>query len=56
MTAAIGMVITQATTMSLAMFQRTADTLRAAPTPTIASVIVCVVETGECRAPSRETA
>jgi len=39
MAAAIGMVITQATTMSLAMFQRTADTLRAAPTPTIAPVI-----------------
>jgi hypothetical protein len=38
------MVMTQATTMFLAMFQRTADTLRAAPTPTIAPVIVCVVQ------------
>jgi len=33
-------------TTLLATFQRTADTLRAAPTPTIAPVIVCVVDTG----------
>ena len=30
----------------LATFQRTAETRRAAPTPTIAPVMVCVVETG----------
>ena len=29
-----------------ATFQRTADNLREAPTPTIAPVMVCVVETG----------
>ena len=46
MTAAAGMVTTQATTMLLAMFQRTAETRRAAPTPTIAPVMVWVVETG----------
>ena len=40
------MVITQATTMSCATFQRTAETRRAAPTPTIAPVMVWVVETG----------
>ena len=44
--AAAGMVITQATTMRCATFQRTAAARRAAPTPTIAPVIVCVVETG----------
>ena len=38
--------MTQAVTMLLATFQRTADTLRAAPTPMIDPVIVCVVETG----------
>ena len=32
--------------MLLATFQRTADSRRAAPTPTIAPVMVCVVETG----------
>src|SRR6267378_767717 len=47
---AAGMVITQATTMPLATFQRTAETRRAAPTPTIAPVMVCVVET---RTPSQ---
>ena len=41
-----GMVMTQAMTMPLATFQRTADTLRAAPTPMIAPVMVWVVETG----------
>src|ERR1700730_6678837 len=43
---AAGSVRTQATTMLLATFQRTADTLCAAPTPTIDPVMVCVVETG----------
>src|ERR1041384_1376534 len=46
MSAADGNVITHATTMLLATFQRTAETLRAAPTPTIDPVIVCVVDTG----------
>src|SRR6202165_470323 len=32
--------------MELATFQRTAETRRAAPTPTMAPVMVCVVETG----------
>src|SRR3954447_25565230 len=41
-----GNVTIQATTILLATFQRTADTLRAAPTPTIAPVMVCVVDTG----------
>src|SRR6185295_9989194 len=41
-----GIVTTQAITMSLATFQRTADVRRAAPTPTIAPVMVWVVETG----------
>jgi len=40
------MVSTQAIIMSFAMFQLTADVLRAAPTPTIAPLMVCVVETG----------
>ena len=44
--AAAGMVRIQATTTLLATFHRTAATLRAAPTPTIAPVIVWVVETG----------
>jgi len=39
-------VITQAITMPCATFQRTAETRRAAPTPTMAPVIVWVVETG----------
>ena len=55
MAAAIGMVITQAMTMSLATFQRTAETRRAAPTPTIAPVIVCVVETGMPRSVARNS-
>jgi len=37
-------VITQAYTIELATFQRTAETRRAAPTPTMAPVIVCVVD------------
>src|SRR6185369_8176113 len=40
------MVITQATTIPVVTFQRTAETRRAAPTPMIAPVIVCVVDTG----------
>src|SRR3954454_21343695 len=40
------MVITQAYTIELATFQRTAETRRAAPTPTMAPVMVCVVEPG----------
>src|SRR4029434_3173141 len=40
------MVMIQAKTILLATFQRTAEILRAAPTPTIAPVIVCVVDTG----------
>src|SRR6195952_2888396 len=41
-----GIVITHAYTIELATFQRTADTRRAAPTPTMAPVMVWVVETG----------
>src|SRR4051812_17031794 len=41
-----GSVTIHATTILLAIFQRTAETLRAAPTPTIDPVMVCVVETG----------
>ena len=44
--AAAGMVITQAQTMFLATPQRTAEVRRAAPTPTMAPVMVWVVETG----------
>ena len=36
----------QAMTMLLATLQRTADTFFAAPTPMIAPVMVCVVDTG----------
>ena len=43
------MVMIQAMTMLLATFQRTADTRRAAPTPTMAPVIVWVVDTGTPR-------
>ena len=46
MIAAAGNVITQAMMILPAMPQRTAETLRAAPTPMMAPVIVCVVETG----------
>ena len=49
MRAVAGMVMTQATTIPEAMFQRTADTRRAAPTPMIAPVMVWVVETGTPR-------
>src|SRR3954470_24125937 len=40
------MVTIQATRMPRATFQRTAETRRAAPTPMMAPVMVCVVETG----------
>ena len=46
MSAAAGMVSTQAQTMRPATPQRTADSRRVEPTPTIAPVIVCVVLTG----------
>ena len=46
MKAEAGMVMIQATTILFATFQRTADTLRAAPTPMMQPVMVCVVETG----------
>src|ERR1700675_3949864 len=41
-----GMVMIQANTMLFATFQRTADILRAAPTPMIEPVMVWVVDTG----------
>ena len=41
-----GIVITQAQTMRPATPQRTAENLCVAPTPIIAPVMVCVVETG----------
>ena len=40
------MVMIQASTMLCVTFQRTAETRRAAPTPMMQPVIVCVVETG----------
>jgi hypothetical protein len=46
MAAAAGMVRTQAHTMRPATPQRTADRRRVAPTPTMAPVMVWVVETG----------
>ena len=46
MAADAGIVMIQATTILFATLQRTADILRAAPTPMIEPVIVCVVETG----------
>src|ERR1700674_1860644 len=46
MNAAQGMVRIQATTMFSATPQRTAESLLTAPTPIIAPVMVCVVETG----------
>src|ERR1700712_436141 len=44
-----GIVITHAYTIELATFHRTAEARRAAPTPTMAPVIVCVVDTGTPR-------
>ena len=46
MKAEAGIVTIQATTMLLATLQRTADTRRAAPTPMMQPVMVCVVDTG----------
>ena len=43
---AAGMVIDPGDDDVLATFQRTAETRRAAPTPTMAPVMVWVVETG----------
>jgi hypothetical protein len=45
-TPAAGIVMNQPPTMFLATPQRTALTRRVAPTPMIAEVITCVVETG----------
>ena len=46
MTAEAGIVSTHAQTIRPAMPQRTADSRRVEPTPTIAPVMVCVVLTG----------
>ena len=46
MKADAGIVKIQAQTMLPATPQRTAEALRTVPTPTIAPVIVCVVDTG----------
>ena len=46
MKAAMGIVKTHAQMMRPAMPHLTAESRRVAPTPTIAPVIVCVVETG----------
>ena len=46
MAAAAGMVMNQAVTMLRATLQRTAETRLAAPTPTMAPVMVWVVDTG----------
>jgi hypothetical protein len=46
MNAAQGIVNTHAHTIRWAIPQRTAESLCTAPTPTIAPVIVCVVDTG----------
>ncbi len=46
MEAEAGIVTTQATTMPRATPQRTAEVRRAAPTPTMAPLMTCVVETG----------
>src|SRR5512132_648612 len=53
MTAAAGMVRTQAQTIRPATPQRTADSRRVEPTPTIAPVMVWVVETGTPRKVAR---
>ena len=49
-----GMVSTQAQTMVPAMPQRTAETFCAVPTPTMAPVMVCVVDTGMPKAVARK--
>ncbi len=50
------MVNTHAQTMREASPQRTAETRRESPTPTIAPVIVCVVDTGMPRDVARNSA
>src|SRR5579875_3382803 len=55
-TPAAGMVSTQAQTMLRAMPQRTAETRWTEPTPTMAPVMVWVVETGMPRALARPRA
>ena len=50
-----GIVSTQAQTMLPAIPQRTAETFCAAPTPTMAPVIVCVVDTGMPNAVARNS-
>src|SRR6266702_184075 len=52
--AAPGMVRTQATTMRRVTPQRTAESRRVAPTPTIAPVMGCGVLTGRPKAPRDE--
>ena len=51
-----GMVRIQAQSRSPATPQRTAETFCAAPTPTIAPVMVCVVDTGMPSAVARNSA
>src|SRR6187455_3402220 len=55
MNAEAGIVKIHAQTMLPATPQRTAETLRVDPTPTIAPVIVCVVETGMPRKLARKS-
>src|SRR5512141_528187 len=54
--AAIGIVRSQAHTIRVATPHRTADNRDAAPTPTMAPVMVCVVLTGTPRAEARKIA
>ena len=51
----MGIVITHAITISLAIFHLTAVTRFAAPTPIIAPVIVWVVDTGTPKAVARKS-
>ena len=55
MNALQGMVSTHAHTMRPATPQRTAENLRVAPTPMIAPVMVCVVDTGMPSAVARNS-
>ena len=55
MSAAAGMVRIQAQTIRPATPQRTADSRRVEPTPTIAPVMVCVVDTGMPNAVARNS-
>ena len=56
MPAEAGMVMIHAMTMLPATPQRTAEERCAAPTPTMAPVMVCVVETGMPKQVARPTA